>query len=83
MTRNKIALFFIYLELPIELVHLIRSFCDWYETSWEKGFPTLTFFDIRKAWEEDFGIYIHWCQHDSLSSLPQNFFCGGRVFLLL
>lgn len=46
------------------------SFCGWYETTWEKGFYILNFLVIRKAWEQDFGIYIHWCY--MVFSLHQN-----------
>ena len=69
--RNKIVLFFIFLELPRELVYLFWSFCGLYETSWGKAFPTLNFVVNRKAWEEDFGLCTHWYQQDSVSSFHQ------------
>lgn len=75
----EIKFFLIFLELLIELVYLFRLFCSWYEPA-GKGFSIPTFLVISKAWEEDFGIYGYWCQHDSFSSPHQNFF-GGEDFL--
>lgn len=79
MIRNKIVLFLIFLELPAELV---CYFVAVVKLAAGKCFPTLNFLVIRKAWEANFGVYIHWCHHSSLFPPSTSLFFGGRDFCI-